>query len=347
MAYDILFEPFSLNASVTLANRIAMAPLTRCFAGPELVPTDEMADYYGRRASAGLIISEATIIRPDAQGYPNVPGIFSDAQIEGWKGVTEKVHANGGKIFMQLWHVGRVAHSYFSGLQPVAPSAIKHEGTLPRMRDLSYEVPKALTADEIEQLVNDYVQAAKNAMAAGFDGVEIHGANGYLLDQFLHYNTNKRTDEFGQTPENMSRFPLQVVDAVSAAVGAERTALRITPGAYAHIEPDAKDREVFDYFIEQLNQRTLAYLHLGIFDDSLTFEHLGGRSSTYIRERYQGTFMNVGGLTAETAAEGIAGNKYDLAAIGRAFIANPDWVERVQNDQPLVEYDVEMLKTLT
>ncbi|EGN76410.1 NADH:flavin oxidoreductase [Idiomarina sp. A28L] len=341
-----LFESFPLNSTISLANRFVMAPLTRCMAGPGLVPTDIMAEYYGRRADAGLIISEATIIRADAQGYPDTPGIFNDEQIAGWKKITQKVHANGGKIFMQLWHVGRVAHSHFSGLQPVAPSAVKHEGTLPRMRDLSYEMPKALTHEDIQQLVTDYVTAAQNAMAAGFDGVEIHGANGYLIDQFLHFDTNKRTDEYGETPENMSRFALQVVDAVSAAVGAERTALRITPGAYAHIAPDARDREVFDYFIEQLNQRELAYLHLGIFDDSMTFEHLGGRSSTYIRERYQGTFMSVGGLTPETAAQGIANNEFDLAAIGRPFIANPDFIQRVRENTPLVEYNNDMLAEL-
>lgn len=346
MALDALFQPLKLNSVLTLPNRIAMAPLTRCMAGPGLVPTEQMADYYARRADAGLIISEATIIRADAQGYPNVPGIFTAEQIEGWKKVTAKVHAKGGKIFMQLWHVGRVAHSYFSGLPPVAPSAIKHEGTLPRMRDLSYETPKALTVDEIQTLVNDYVTAAKNAMEAGFDGVEIHGANGYLIDQFLHYDTNKRTDEYGQSAENMSRFALQVVDAVSAAVGAERTALRITPGAYAHIEPDPRDREVFDYFIEQLNQRDLAYLHLGIFDDSLEFDFLGGRSSQYIRKHYHGTFMNVGGLTPETAAAGIDSGEFDLAAIGRSFIANPDFVQRVQDNQPLREYSAEMLAEL-
>lgn len=341
-----LFEAFPLNSTFTLANRFVMAPLTRCMAGPGLVPTDTMAEYYARRADAGLIISEATIIRPDAQGYPDVPGIFTDAQIAGWKKVTEKVHAKGGKIFMQLWHVGRVAHSHFSGLQPVAPSAVQHEGTLPRMRDLSYEMPKAVTKEEIKQLIADYVIAAQNAMTAGFDGVEIHGANGYLIDQFLHFDTNKRNDEYGETAENMSRFALQVVDAVAAAVGADRTALRITPGAYAHIEPDTRDREVFDYLIDQLNQRELAYLHLGIFDDSMTFEHLGGRSSTYIRERYQGTFISVGGLTPETAEQGIRENAFDLAAIGRPFIANPDFITRVREQQPLVEYDGSMLAEL-
>lgn len=346
MATSILFDPFSLNNTLTLKNRIAMAPLTRCMADDELVPTDLMADYYARRAEAGLIISEATIIRPDAQGYPNTPGIFNEAQIDGWKKVTSKVHAAGGTIFMQLWHVGRVAHSHFSGLQPVAPSAVKHEGTLPRMRDLSYEIPKALTVEEIQEVINDYVTAAQNAMRAGFDGVEIHGANGYLIDQFLHFDTNKRTDEYGETPENMSRFALAVVDAVAKAVGSERTALRITPGAYAHIEPDPRDRDVFDYFIAQLNERELAYLHLGIFDDSQEFEHLGGRASAYIRARYTGTFMNVGGLTAETAAKGIADGDFDLAAIGRAFIANPDYMTRIRNEEPLIEYNPKMLGEL-
>lgn len=346
MALSTLFQPLVLNDQITLANRIAMAPLTRCMAGPGLVPTEQMAEYYGRRADAGLIISEATIIRADAQGYPNVPGIFTKEQIEGWKKITTKVHANGGKIFMQLWHVGRVAHSYYSGLPPVAPSAVKHEGTLPRMRDLSYEMPKELSREEIKTLVDDYVSAAKNAITAGFDGVEIHGANGYLIDQFLHYDTNKRTDEYGETPENMSRFALAVVDAVSAAIGAKRTALRITPGAYAHIEPDPRDCDVFDYFIDQLNQRELAYLHLGIFDDSLEFDFLGGRSSHYIRQRYHGTFMSVGGLTPASAAEGISAGDFDVAAIGRLFIANPDFVQRVKTSEPLVDYHADMLAEL-
>lgn len=345
-AHQSLFEPCVLNASLTLANRIVMAPLTRCMAGPGLVPTQAMADYYGRRADAGLIISEATIIRPDGQGYPDTPGIYTQAQIEGWKRVTDAVHDRGGKIFLQLWHVGRLAHSHFSGEQPVAPSAIAFEGTVPRMRDLSYETPRALAQEDIARLVEDYAQAAENAITAGFDGVEIHGANGYLIDQFLHFDTNHRDDDYGRTPENMSRFALQVVDAVVTRVGAERTGLRLTPGAYTHMAADARDREVFDYLLARLNERELAYLHLGIFDDSLTFDFLGGRASEYLRRHYSGTLIGVGGLTPESASEGLAQGKFDLAAIGRPFIANPDYVRRVQQAEPLVDYHQDMLAEL-
>lgn len=341
-----LFEPCALNSTLTLNNRIVMAPLTRCMAGPGLVPTQQMADYYGRRAEAGLIISEATIIRADGQGYPNTPGIYSQEQIEGWKAVTEQVHQQGGKIFLQLWHVGRLAHSHFSGQQPVAPSAVAFEGSVPRMRDLSYEVPKALDQAEIAQLVADYAQAAENAITAGFDGVEIHGANGYLIDQFLHHDTNHRTDNYGQTPENMSRFALQVVEAVIERVGADRTGIRLTPGAYTHMQADARDRAVFDYLLGELNLKGLAYLHLGIFDDSLTFDFLGGRASEYLRRQYQGTLIGVGGLTPAAAAEGLVQNRFDLAAIGRPFIANPDYVSRVKQAAPLVEYHQDMLAEL-
>ncbi|MGL4455790.1 MAG: alkene reductase, partial [Plesiomonas sp.] len=189
-----LMQPYALNTTLTLANRFVMAPLTRCMADQNLVPTQQIADYYARRADVGLLISEGVIIRPDAQGYPNTPGLFTDAQIAGWKNVTDAVHAKKGKIFAQLWHVGRVSHSHFHGQTPVAPSAIALEGTLPRMRELSYPVPRALSITEIAEVTEQFAQAAENAMKAGFDGVEIHGANGYLIDQFLHYSSNSRTD---------------------------------------------------------------------------------------------------------------------------------------------------------
>lgn len=341
-----LFQPFKLNDSITLNNKILMAPLTRCMATDELVPTQAMAEYYARRAAAGLIISEAVIIRPDGQGYPNTPGLFTPAQIDGWRQVTDAVHANGGKIFAQLWHTGRVAHSHFFGGQTIAPSAIAIEGSVPRRRELTYETPKAVTHEEIEQLIADYAQAAANAIDAGFDGVEIHGANAYLIDQFLHHDSNRRTDEYGGTPENMARFPLAVVDAVCARIGHERTALRVTPGAYINMQGDARDRQVFDYFLKQLEQRDLAYLHIGIFDDSLEFDYLGGRASSYTRANYSKTLVGVGSYTAQTGAAAIDEGKFDLLAIGRPFIANPDYVERVRDNQPLVEYSDEMLASL-
>lgn len=341
-----LLEPYALNATLTLANRILMAPLTRCMAGPGLVATQPMADYYARRAQVGLIISEATIIRPDGQGYPNTPGIYSAEQIAGWRLVTEAVHAKGGKIFAQLWHTGRISHSYFHGQTPVAPSQVAWEGTLPRMRELHYELPRALEEAEIAQLVTDYAQAAANARAAGFDGVEIHGANGYLIDQFLHHETNLRQDGYGGTPEKMTRFALEVVDAVSQRIGGERVGLRLSPGGYAHLKGDARDRAVFDHLLAQLNGRVLAYLHLGIFDDSLTFDYLDGRASDYLRAHYRGHLVGVGNYNPQTASEAIAAQRFDLVAIGRPLIANPDFVARVAQGTSLVPYDESMLNSL-
>ncbi|KQA99028.1 alkene reductase [Vibrio metoecus] len=344
---DILFQPYALNDVITLNNRIAMAPLTRCMADDDLVPTDAMVAYYARRADAGLIISEATIIRPDGQGYPNTPGLFTQAQIAGWKKVTEAVHANGGKIFAQLWHTGRVAHpAFFAGEYVLAPSALGVEGSVPRRRELQYTVPKAASQAEIKQLVADYAQAAENARLAGFDGVEIHGANGYLIDQFLHFDSNQRSDEYGETPANMARFALEVVDAVIARIGAERTALRVSPGAYFNIKADSRDREVFDYLLPELEKRNLAYLHEGMFDDSVTFDFLGGRVSTYLRQHYSKTLMGVGGFSAETGATAIENNKFDLLAIGRPFIANPDYIARVQQGEELKAYQDSMLTEL-
>ena len=344
---DNLFQPFTLNNTITLNNRILMAPLTRCMADNDLVPTQAMAEYYGRRADAGLIISEAVIIRPDGQGYPNTPGLFTQAQIAGWKTVTERVHGNGGKIFAQLWHTGRVAHPHFFDQGDVlAPSAVAVEGSVPRMRELTYQVPKAVTQTDIDGLINDYAQAAANAIEAGFDGVEIHGANGYLIDQFLHFDSNKRQDEYGETPENMARFPLAVVDAIIERIGNDRTALRVTPGAYFNMATDAKDREVFDYLLPELEKRQLAFLHIGIFDDAMEFDYLGGTASSYVRTNYNNTLVGVGSYTAETASKAIENDNFNLIAIGRPFIANPDYVEKIRKGEEITPYSEEMLASL-
>lgn len=343
---NTLFQPYRLNDTITLANRFMMAPMTRCMAGPGLVPTAQMAAYYARRADIGLIISEAIVIRPDGQGFPNTPGIFTQAQIDGWKNVTSAVHAKGGKIFAQLWHVGRVSHSFFHGQQPVAPSAIGLEGQLPRMRDLSYPVPRALEAHEIKQLVADFAQAAANAMSAGFDGVEVHGANGYLIDQFLHYSTNLRSDNYGGTPENMSRFALEVVDAVNERIGAQRVGIRLAPGAFTLLTGDERDRDVFDHLLQELAQRKLAYVHQGSVNDAMTFDYLGGRASDYLRAHYQGNLVGVGCYSAESAAEAIAANRFDLVAIGRPLIANPDYLSKVKSGEELVPYADTMLAEL-
>ncbi|WP_372870523.1 alkene reductase [Shewanella sp.] len=344
---DILFTPLRLNERLTLNNRILMAPLTRCMAGEGLVPTQQMADYYGRRADAGLIISEATIIRPDAQGYPNTPGIFTQAQIAGWRLVTDAVHEKGGKIFAQLWHTGRVAHPHFwGGTDALAPSAVGIKGTVPRMRELSYVVPREATVADIAQLVEDYAKAAENAIEAGFDGVEIHGANGYLIDEFLHHDTNRREDEFGGNPQNMIRFPLQVVDSIIARIGANHTALRISPAAYFNIQPDARDRQVFDLLLAELDKRELAYLHGGIFDDSVEYDYLDGKVSEYLRRHTRHTLVGVGGYSADSAAEAIADDRFELIAIGRPFIANHDYVARVREGKETIAYSDEQLPIL-
>ncbi|NRA82604.1 MAG: alkene reductase [Gammaproteobacteria bacterium] len=344
---DNLFQSYALNSTIKLKNKILMAPLTRCMADADLVPTAAIAQYYGRRADAGLIISEAIIIRPDGQGYPNTPGLFSSAQINGWKKVTAAVHDNGGKIFAQLWHTGRVAHPhFFGGGDVLAPSALAVEGNVPRMRELTYQVPKAVTVQDINLLVKDYAQAAANAIEAGFDGVEIHGANGYLIDQFLHFDSNLRDDQYGGTAQNMARFPLAVVDVIVARIGNERTALRVSPGAYFNMAGDKRDREVFDYLLPQLEQRDLAFLHIGIFDDAMEFDYLGGNASSYVRSIYQKTLVGVGGFSPQTASVAIAASKFDLVAIGRPFISNPDYVAKVRDNAPLVDYSDEMLLSL-
>jgi N-ethylmaleimide reductase len=343
-----LFQSYPLNDTITLSNRIIMAPLTRCMADENLVPTDAMVEYYARRADTGLIISEATIIRPDGQGYPNTPGIYSTEQVAGWKKVTDAVHAKGGKIFLQLWHTGRIAHPFFfDGEYVLAPSAVAAEGTVPRQRKLVYTVPKAATHEEIVQLIADFTTAAENAIEAGFDGVEVHGANGYLLDQFLHYDTNRREDEYGSTPENMSRFPLAVVDSVIESIGADRVGLRLSPGAYTNsLSPDQRDRQVFDYLLNALESRNLAYLHVGIFDDSMQFDYLDGSASQYMRRHYSKTLIGVGSYTPLSGSQAIEENKFDLLAIGRPLIANPDYVEKVKTGAALVEYSDSMLAEL-
>lgn len=346
MTTDLL-TPFKLNDTIELQNRVLMAPLTRCMADDNLVPTQAMVDYYARRADAGLIISEATLIRPDAQGYPNVPGLFTNEQIQGWKKVTDAVHANGGKMFAQLWHVGRVAHPHFFEGEVLAPSAIGIEGSVPRMRELSYQTPKAASIEEIKGLVADYAKAAENAIEAGFDGVEIHGANGYLIDQFLHYASNQRDDEYGQTPENMSRFALEVVDAVTTAIGADKTGLRLSPGAYFLMDEDSRDKAVFDYLLTQLNTRELAYLHGGIFDDSMRFASLEDKTtSQYLRANYKGSLVGVGSYDFDSARAAINNDQFDLIAIGRPFIANPDYIKKVKSGQEVTPYNDEMLAEL-
>jgi 2,4-dienoyl-CoA reductase-like NADH-dependent reductase (Old Yellow Enzyme family) len=341
-----LFHSVDLGANLTLKNRIVMAPLTRSMADDNLVPTEAMAAYYGRRADAGLIITEATLVSQDGQGYPNTPGLYTQAQIDGWKNVTQRVHQNGGKIFAQIWHTGRVSHSiYHNGELPVAPSAVPLQGHVPRTENLEYETPREISIDEIKRVQGQFATAAKNAIAAGFDGVEIHGANSYLIDEFLHWDTNRREDEYGGTVENMARFLFEVIDQVKAVIPEHKIGLRLSPQAYINLEHDNRDKQVFDYLLPLLNQYDLAYVHTGMFFDA-PYEHLEGTVTQYIRKHYRGTVIASGGYTAESGSTTVENGDADLIAIGRPFIANPDYVEKVKQDKTLVEYSDEMLGEL-
>ncbi|SDJ17318.1 2,4-dienoyl-CoA reductase [Ferrimonas sediminum] len=344
MNRDVLFNTFKLGNDLTLSNRIVMAPMNRSMADDDLVPTEAMVEYYGRRADTGLIITESLMISPSAMGYPNTPAIFTPAQIAGWKKVTRKVHENGGRIFAQIWHTGRVSHPiYLKGEQPLAPSAVALTGRVPRTDDLQYGMPREMTEAEIRQMIGDFAQAAANAREAGFDGVEVHAANGYLLDQFLHWDTNRRTDDWGGSEENMARILFEVLDAAKREIG--QVGLRISPAAYIHLEHDARDKAVSDHVLQRLDQYDLAYVHTGMFEDSYQ-EHLAGTVTQYIRRHYSGTVIACGGYSVNSGREALASGDADLIAIGRPLIANPDFVARVRAEQPLTTYNPEMLNEL-
>jgi len=306
-----------------------------------------MADYYAKRADVGLIISEATLIDPLAQGYPNTPGIYNQAQIAGWQKITAAVHDKGGKIFCQLWHCGRVAHSIYTGQKPLAPSAASWHGRVPRTNDLDYEVPHALSTKEVKEIIDKYIRAAENAITAGFDGVEIHGANGYLIDQFMRQETNNREDEFGGSSIKRLRFALQIVDGISEAIGVNRTAIRLSPQAYAHINYTDGDEKAYKSLLKKLSKRKICYVHLGAFSDEYTFGYLNkGKASEYLRKHYGDHFVTCGSYDVETADQAIASNKCDLVAIGRPLIANPDFMQKISNEEALIEYNADMLKSL-
>ncbi|CEP14555.1 hypothetical protein [Parasitella parasitica] len=345
MSPKALFSPIKVGANA-LKHRIVLAPLTRFRAAEKTaVSSDLQVDYYKQRASnGGLLITEATFISRLAGSYPQAPGIYSKEQIEAWKKVTSAVHEKNAVIFLQLWHIGRVGSKYLNPNQEqvVSASDIPVQGKT--MEGGDYEVPRALEIDEIKAITNEYAQAAKNAIEAGFDGVEIHGANGYLLDQFINTSSNKRTDIYGGSIENRTRFPLEVVDAVAEAVGAERTAIRFSPGGAFQDMKDDTVEETWGYLTSQLqkNHPDLAYLHFiqsrsNIFDPSQvnTVDSL----EPY-RKIWKGPFITAGGFsTSLKFAEEIAEKTGDLVAYGRAFIANPDLPERLLNGWELNDYD--------
>lgn len=334
---EILFSPFNLNGQL-LKNRIVMAPLTRSRAvhGTD-APQPLNAEYYAQRASAGLIISEATQISPTGKGYAWTPGIYSQEQIAGWKLVTDAVHIRGGMIFLQLWHVGRMSHPSLQpgGAQPVAPSAIIPKGQKTYIESGSFvEVgePRALLLPEIADIVNDYRVAARNAIIAGFDGVEIHGANGYLINQFLCDGSNQRQDIYGGSITNRLRFVLEVVEAVSTEVGSHRTGIRLSPVSLFNDMFDSSPTALFSALVRELNPFNLAYVHV-IEGESkeLDFHRL--------RKAFSGPWIVNGGYNRERAAEAIASNYADLVAFGRLYIANPDLAERFKKNASLNEPD--------
>jgi N-ethylmaleimide reductase len=341
-----LFSPITIG-KLSLKNRIIMAPLTRCRSVEENVPNDLMAAYYAQRASAGLIISEATQISRLGIGYPCTPGIHTPEQVEGWKKVTQAVHEKDGKIFLQLWHVGRISHSsYHPGELPVAPSAIKPAGEVYTFEGMkAYETPRALSVEEIKATVNEYVQAAKNAIEAGFDGVEIHSANGYLLDEFLRDGTNIREDEYRGSIENRSRFLFDVITAVTAEIGADRTGLRLSPSGTFNDMTDSDPQKHFTYVCEQLNAFDLAYLHIV---DALEGDIRHGANVvalSVLRNAYKGVLITCGGYDKDRGNAAIRDNLADAVAFGMLYIANPDLVERFKAGAPLNEADLDTFYT--
>ena len=344
-----LLQTYQLTSELCLKNRLVMAPMTRAFAEDDGSPTQAMVNYYAKRADAGLIITEGTIIHPEGTGYHNVPGIYTNKHVEKWKLVSQAVHKKGGRIFMQIWHVGRVSHpSFLNGNLPVSASATTMRGKIRRSEGLYYGESRRATLAEIKLLVQSYVDAAKNAISAGFDGVEIHAANGYLIDQFLHYNTNLREDIYGSNPENMSRFALEIVKACGDTIGFERIGIRLSPGAYLNeIEGDPRDAEVFSYLLLKLNDFPIAYVHTGNFDDSVKYKELNELTMTqFIRNHYLGSVIACGSYDLAKAKMQVGQKNFDLISIGRAFIANPDLILKYKQQKPLVPYNVKMLDIL-
>jgi N-ethylmaleimide reductase len=338
MTEKTLFEPYTLGR-LTLANRIVMAPLTRNRAGAGLVPNELAATYYAQRASSGLIITEATQVSAQAQGYQDTPGLYTAEQVAGWRKVTDAVHAKGGRIFVQLWHVGRVSHVDLQpgGAAPVAPSAIR-AATKTFVNNGFNDVsePRALDADELPGIVEGFRQAAANAIAAGFDGVEIHGANGYLLEQFIKDGANHRTDAYGGSIENRARLLLEVVAAVMKEIGGDRTGVRISPVSPANGISSSDPQPQYDYIVEQLSALGIVYLHVvegatGGSRDVAPFDY------DSLRRRFKQTYLANNGYNLELATARLAAGKTDLCAYGRPFISNPDLVERLKTGAALAQ----------
>jgi N-ethylmaleimide reductase len=346
MSEKKLFSPAKAGA-IDLKNRIVMAPLTRNRARPEDdAPYEIHAQYYGQRAGAGLIISEASQISPQGKGYAWTPGIYSQSQIDGWKKVTDAVHAKGGKIVIQLWHVGRISHPVLQpgGADPVAPSAISAEAkTFDGESFIDTTTPRALETGEIAGIVEDYRKATLNAKAAGFDGVEIHAANGYLIDQFLKDGANQRQDAYGGSIENRSRFLKEVVEAVVGAWSADRVGIRLSPFSNANNITESDPQAVFSHVIKLLNGYGLAYLHLVEGQTGGPRDIPEGGDLAALYALFDGAKMGNNGYDRDMAINAVETGELDLVAFGRPFISNPDLVERLEKNAPLNELDRDTL----
>ena len=329
-----LFEPLKMGA-LELSNRIVMAPLTRCRAVEDRIPNDLMREYYTQRASAGLVLTEATAVSPMGVGYPDTPGIWTAEQVAGWKKVTDAVRAAGGKIVLQLWHVGRISDPiYLDGQLPVAPSAIAAKGHVSLVRPMKdYVTPRALELSEISDVVEAFRQGAKNAQEAGFDGVEIHGANGYLPDQFLQSGSNHRTDEYGGSIENRARFLLEVTDAAIEVWGADLVGVHLSPRGDAHDMGDDNPAQTFGYVAQQLGERGIAFI--------CARESVEGdvRYGPQLKQTFQsaggGAYIANQGFTREEAERVLENGEADAVAWGQLFIANPDLPRRLELNAPL------------
>ena len=328
---NTLTAPIKVGAW-NLPNRILMSPLTRMRASEGRVPNSLMAHYYEQRAGAGLILTEATSVTPMGVGYPNTPGIWSDEQVAGWRLVTNAVHKAGGIILLQLWHVGRISHSsYLDGALPVAPSPIAAEGHVSVMRpETPFETPRALELSELPEIVKAFRKGAENAKAAGFDGVEIHGANGYLLDQFLQDHSNKRTDSYGGSIENRARLLLEVTDAVVKVWGADRVGVHLAPRGDAHDMGDSNNKLTFGYVSDQLGDRKIAFI---CARESQGEDSIGSE----LKKRFGGPYFANENFTPQSANELVKSGAADGVAFGKLYIANPDLAERIALDAPLNE----------
>jgi N-ethylmaleimide reductase len=336
-----LFDPFSIG-DLKLKNRIAMAPMTRGRAGDTRVPNDLMAEHYFQRSSAGLLITEATVISTQGIGWIGSPGIYTGEMVEGWQKVTRRVNPTGSQIFLQLWHCGRASHSDFhNGELPLSASAVRLNGDQIRtpLGKKDYETPRPMTIEEIQSTVGDYRQAAVHAKEAGFAGVEVHSANGYLLNQFLDSKTNLRDDRYGGSLENRLRFLQEVLAAIFEVWPSQRVGVRLSPNGVFNDMGSEDFRETYLYAIKALSKLNLAYVHIM---DGLAFGfHEKGEpmSLAEFREHYDGTIIGNCGYTKEDAEQRLAAGDIDIAAFGRPFISNPDLVERLQNGWPLAPYD--------